>query len=203
MSIPEQESDRERNIRFGNAIRDKFKCRATFRDAKCCDLSPFAKGVAFTFDLTSQPEKYPDAKRCFVWDSKNFKPGEVNSEVVVLDVQVTSDPDELPFDAVWAWLTDSLVKNTDIYVKSEKWSKGQLHGEQVEFRILPGERKLGRFFVRERVDGMIAVRVVEEGECRLNGRREKIDVSFCLTPSQVERIESPFSNTSYFRLTLP
>jgi hypothetical protein len=204
MNTPEPESDRERNIRFKNAISDKFKCTAICKDVRgvSCDLRSFAKGDVLEFDL-SPPKEYPDAKKCFVWDSKNFKPDDSNSVVMVLDVQVTSDPNELPYDAVWAWLSGSLVKDPDIYVKSEKWSKEKLHGEQVEFRTLPDPYKCGRFFVRERSDKSISVRIVEQGEICLNNKTELVDVSSCLTLPQVEKIEPRPPGVGYFSLSLP
>jgi len=142
-------------------------------------------------------KQYPEAKHCFVWDSNDFRLG--GSEVItVLDVQVSYDANDLPRLAVWAWLTDTLVKGTDIYVESKKWTKDQLHDNPVRFGY--DLKSAGSFFVRERADGKIAVRIVEKIVKELNGKRDFAHTSFCLTQSDVESIEPPPPGSNLFML---
>jgi hypothetical protein len=140
-----------------NAIRQKCNCNANYIREADCELSPYGRGTVSIFELSGRLKQYPEAKQCFVWDSEDFKQGE-NELTIVFDVQVISDAKDLPRLAVWAWLTDTLVKDADIYVKSEKWTN-QLHRFPVRFG--PHD-EFGSFFVRERADGKIAVRIIQQ-----------------------------------------
>jgi hypothetical protein len=184
----------DRLDRFKDAIRQKWNCDTNYIREADCDLSPFVKGMVSAFVLLGQLKQYPEAKQCFVWDSKDFRQGD-NEVIIVFDVQVISDAKDLPRLAVWAWLTDTLIKDPDIYVESKKWTKDQLHRFRVGFG--PHFEITRRFFVRERADGKIAVRIVKPIQKELNGKRDDADTSvFCLTQSDVERIE-PTPHDSY------
>lgn len=125
-----------------------------------------------------------------------------NDVIMVLDVQVAKDAKELPFTAVWGWLTDSLVKDPDLYVTSQKWSKAQIHGGRVNFGSPVRGYEAGKFFVRERTDGKISVRVVKEVIAELNGKKDYIEPSFCLALNEIERIEHD-PESDLFSLFLP
>ena len=191
------ENELQKISRFQNAIFEECNCGASFIGHEHCDLT-VAKGVAYSFVLKGKPTKYPEARKCYVWDSKDFKPDADNKIIVVFDVQVTSDPEQLPFDAVWAWLSYSLVAEADIYIKSKRWSKDDLHKESVWYYLADGTESGGRFFVRERADGRIAVRVKKA----VAGNSEYVSVSFPLTKPQVERIIKPGQRDDFFTVQL-
>ena len=176
---------------------ETFKCEASFTGYKDCDLMD-AKGVAYSFVLNGKPNKYPEATKCYVWDSKDFKPDADNEIIIVFDVQVTSDPEQLPFDAVWAWLSCSLILDPDIFIKSQTWSKDDLHKESIWYHLTDGTESGGRFFVREGEDGKIAVRIKKA----VAGDSEYVNVSFPLTKAQVERITKPARRADFFTVQL-
>jgi len=195
-----QESPQERNIRFQGVIRRTWKCGSIYKEDCLGDIPPFAEGYLSKYELTGGPKEHPEARQCFVWDGKKFK-DDNNDVPAVLDVQVLEDnPRDLPRMVVWAWFTDSLIKDADIYVKSEKWSKDQIHEMHkapVQFGV---ERRLGKFFVRERADGGIAVRIFSEKLIDLNGRKEYIFPSFSLSLPAIERIEPPHRDSDLYSL---
>src|SRR5579862_7080750 len=158
MTISSTENELQKISRFQDAIFERCNCGASLIGQVDCDLT-VAKGVAYSFALNGKAINYPEATKCHVWDSREFKPGVDNKIIVVFDVQVTSDPEQLPFDAVWAWLSYSLVTEPDVYIKSKRWSKDDLHKESVWYYLADGTESGGRFFVRERADGRIAVRI--------------------------------------------
>jgi hypothetical protein len=200
---PNQETDAERIGRFQDAVLGTFKCSTTFIARKECDLMPHPKGDAYTFGLKGPVREYPEAKKCYVWDAREFKPSAANEIVIVFDVQVLSDPEQLPFDAVSAWLSDSLVKDRDIYAKSEKWTKDELHKMSVWFNLPDGTESGGHFFVRESADGKIAVRIFQEGNKEVAGRNWLINNSlFPLTAAQIEAIQKPDTRAAYFTVRL-
>jgi hypothetical protein len=186
MNISPAENEPQKISRFQSAIFEVCNCGASLIGHKDCDLT-VAKGVAYSFVLQGKPINYPGARNCHVWDSKDFKPGVDNKIIVVFDVQVASDPEQLPFDAVWAWMSYTLVTEADIYVKSKKWSKEDLHKESVWYYLADGTESGGRFFVRDRPDGKIAVRIKKT----VAGGSDHVNFSFPLTRAQVERIMKP------------
>jgi hypothetical protein len=159
------------------------------------------------YDLSKHPKEHPEANQCCVWDGKDFKPGE-NEVVTVLDVQVTSDPKDLPFWAVWTWWTESLVDDRlDNYVESKeskKWTKAQLlelHNERVEFGL---NKTAGNFFVRERADGKVSVRIVWDVTPNLKVRtKDWTHNSIPLGQSAIERIERPLPDSNLHSLIYP
>ena len=191
------ENELQKISRFQNAIFETCNCGAGFIGHEDCDLT-FAKGIAYSFVLKGKPIKYPEARKCYVWDSKDFKPGVDNKIIVVFDVQVTSDPEQLPFNAVWAWVSYSLVTEADIYIKSKNWSKDDLHKESVWYYLADGTESAGRFFVRERADGKIAVRIKKA----VAENSEYVNASFPLTKAQVERIMKPGQRDDSFTVQL-
>lgn len=202
MSNSLQESNRGRIEQYQDAIRRHWGVGGNFKNEQFVDLSPHGQGWVSAFDLIGSPKQHTGAKQCFVWEGKDFQKDEKEA-VTILDVQVASDSDKLPLMAVFAWLFDFLIKNPDIYVESKKWSKDQLNNEAVEFGfpLVPwgSPNEIGRFFVRERADGKIAVRILKELQKELNGKLEFINDSFCLDLPSVEKIERP-SNADYFTL---
>ena len=197
MTISPMENDLQKTSRFLNAIFEASSCGASLISHEDCDLT-VARGVAYSFVLKGKPNKYPEARKCYVWDSKEFKPGTDNKIIVVFDVQVTSDAEQLPFNAVWAWLSYSLVTEPDIYIKSKRWSKDDLHKESVWYYLADGTESGGRFFVRERADGKISVRIKKA----MAGSSEYVNISFPLTKAQVERIKKPAQMDDFFTLQL-
>jgi hypothetical protein len=197
MDMSPIENEIQKISRFQNAIFEACNCGASFTGHADCDLT-VAKGVAYSFALEGKSIKYPEARNCHVWDSTEFKPGADNKIIVVFDVQVTSDPEQLPFDAVWAWLSYSLVTEPDIYVKSKRWSKDDLHKESVWYYLADGTESGGRFFVRKRADGKIAVRINKAAA----GSSENVNISFPLTKAQVERIIKSAPRDDFFTVQL-
>jgi hypothetical protein len=197
MNVSPIENELQKISRFQDAIFETSHCGASFIGHEDCDLT-VAKGVAYSFVLKGKPTNYPEARKCHVWDSKDFKPEVDNKIIVVFDIQVTSDAERLPFDAVWAWLSYSLVTEPDIYVKSKKWSKDDLHKESVWYYLADGTESDGRFFVRERADGRIAVRIKKA----VAGSSESVNVSFPLTKAQVDRIIKPGQRDDFFTVQL-
>ncbi len=197
MNISPVENEPQKISRFQDAIFEACHCEASFISHEDCDLT-VAKGIAYSFELNGKSIKYPEARKCHVWDSKEFKPGADNQIVVVFDVQVTSDPEQLPFDAVWAWMSYSLVTEPDIYVKTKRWSKDALHKGSVSYYSADGTGSGGRFFVRERGDGKIAVRIKKA----VAGASENVNLSFPLTKAQVERITRPAQRDEFFTVQL-
>jgi hypothetical protein len=183
--------------RFQDAIIEACHCGANLICHEDCDLT-VARGLVYSFVLTGKPTKFPEARKCYVWDSKDFRPGVDDKVIVVFDVQVASDPEQLPFDAVWAWLSYSLVTEPDIYVKSKSWSKDDLHKESVWYHLADGTQSGGRFFVRDRADGKIAVRIKKT----VAGGSEHVNFSFPLTRAQVERIMKPAQRDDFFTVQL-
>jgi len=197
MNISPAENELQKISRFQNAIFEACNCGASLIGHENCDLT-IAKGLAYSFVLKGKPIKYPEAAKCYVWDSRDFRPGVDDKIIVVFDVQVTSDSEQLPFDAVWAWLSYSLVTEPDIYVRSKVWSKGALHKESVRYHLADGTESGGRFFVRERSDGKIAVRINKVGA----GSSEHVNFSFPLTKAQVGRIMKPAQRDHLFTVQL-
>jgi hypothetical protein len=195
------ESQQEQNKRFQKAIRQKWQCESSHNRDQPCDLPPHAKGSASVYDLNKPPRQHPEAKQCCVWDGKDFKPGE-NGVIIVLDVQVPCDLQDLPRMAIWGWLTNSLAKDPDVYVTSQKWSKAQIHGGRVNFGSPVKGYEAGKFFVRERADGKISVRIIKQVIVELNRKKEYIEPSFCLALNEIERIEHD-PDSELFSLFLP
>jgi hypothetical protein len=119
-------------------------------------------------------------------------------EHAILDAQVLEDDlMQLPRMADWSWRTDSLVKDQDIYLKSEKWSKEQLHKNPVEFGF---EKSVGHFFVRQRPDGKISVRIMSRIYVEIDGKRDWTHHSFCLGQQQLDRLELESPDLNLFCL---
>jgi hypothetical protein len=197
MDISRMETEHQKISRFQKAIFEACHCGSTLIGHEDCDLT-VARGLAYSFALTGKPDKYPGATKCFVWDSKDFRPGVNDKVIVIFDVQVTSDPEQMPFDAVWAWLSYSLVTEPDVYVKSKKWSKEELHQKSVRYRRPDGKESDGCFFARKKVDGKIAVRI----KTVVAGSSEHVNFSFPLTRAQVERILKPAQGDDFFTVQL-
>ena len=206
MNTPEPESDRERNIRFQKVIDDRFKRGSSRENLDPILIPDYSDGSilsVFVYQLSVQSEKYPEAERCVAWDGKSSS-HDANEVVTVLDVQLkvnfensSKNSKELALAAVEAWHKNWLVntpENPNHYAKSETWTKEKLDGKVVEFRLSPYEKfRNGRFFVRERRDGTIAVRINEEG----------VDFSFCLTRPDLEKIKLSHTSGGCFSLSLP
>ena len=169
MNDSPQKIQRERIKRFQEVIWEQFKCKGEYvhknPEEEFCKrfLPQHGAGLVLTFELSQPPREYPEAEQCYVWDGKDFRPGE-NAVIIVFDVQVLEDdPKELPFAAVRAWLENSISDKPIHWVKS-KWSKDQLHGKLAERQFPAGGSEIGRFFVRkrtvrERADGEIVVQI--------------------------------------------
>ncbi len=197
MNSSPSENELQKISRFQNAILETYNCQSSFISHEDCDLT-VARGTAYSFALKGKPVKHPEAARCYAWDSKDFKPGVDNEIIVVFDTQVTSDAEQLPFDAVWAWWSSSLILDPDIFVKSQTWSKDDLHKESIWYHLTDGTESGGRFFVREGDDGKIAVRIKKA----VPGSSEYVNVSFPLTKAQVERIIRPARRADFFTVQL-
>jgi hypothetical protein len=166
-----------------------------------CQQESCGDGAVYIFALSPAPTKWPEAKHCFVWDCKNFKEG-AEGVAVVLDKRVILEADQeagepiekyfrrLACGAVLAWKENWFPRAPDVYVTSEKWSKEELDGQQVEYGLSAlgmAAKKYGSFRVRERSDKKIAVRIFDRDEWKIS-----------LPIREIDKIEPPENRCTWF-----
>jgi hypothetical protein len=175
-------SEKENQIkRFKDAIKKKWNCVAEpdKDNPFFCDLSPIPRrGYVYVFNLPQPPAEHPVAKRCFAWIGRSLNSDwndgilghDDKGDMAVLDAQVPCDDDlSFPRMAVWAWRTGNLVNEKEAdYLESKKWQRDKLHNRRVEFDF-NNMIVTGTFFVRQRADGKISVRIVHAGDFEIEG----------------------------------